>query len=87
MKEFSKEELARYNGENGVAAYIAYKGKVYDVSGSFFWKDGSHQVLHNAGIDLTDAMEQAPHGGDVLEKFPVVGILQSAATDSSKVGS
>lgn len=78
MKEFSKEELARYNGKNGRPAYAAYKGKVYDLSGSLLWKDGSHQVLHNAGVDLTDAMEQAPHGGDVLEKFPLLGILRDA---------
>jgi len=78
MREFSKEELALYNGKNGAPAYAAYKGKVYDVSGSFLWKDGDHQVLHNAGMDLTDVMEQAPHCGDVLDKFPVVGTLLCA---------
>jgi predicted heme/steroid binding protein len=78
MKEFSKEELARYNGKNGRPAYAAYKGKVYDLSDSFLWNDGSHQVLHNAGTDLTDAMEQAPHGKDALEKFPLVGTLRDA---------
>ena len=31
-----------------------------------------------AGVDLTNALEQAPHGGDVLEKFPVVGIIPGA---------
>jgi predicted heme/steroid binding protein len=78
MKEFSKEELARYNGKNGRPAYAAYKGKVYDLSDSFLWNAGSHQVLHSAGVDLTDFMEQAPHGGDVLEKFPLVGTLRGA---------
>jgi len=75
MKEFTEEELAQYNGKNGNPVYVVYKGKVYDVSASFLWKDGIHQVLHSAGADLTDALEQAPHGGDVLEKFPVVGVL------------
>ncbi len=78
MKVFTKEEVAQYNGKNGNPAYVIYKGKVYDVSASFLWKDGTHQVLHSAGVDLTNAMEQAPHGGDVLEKFPVVGILHGA---------
>ncbi len=78
MKEFTEEELAQYNGKNGNPVYVAYKGKVYDVSASFLWKDGSHQVLHSAGLDLTDALEQAPHYEDVLEKFPVVGILHGA---------
>jgi len=82
MKEFTEEELARYNGKNGNPVYVAYKGKVYDVSTSFLWKDGTHQVLHKAGADLADALEQAPHSGDVLEKFPVVGILHSANAPS-----
>ena len=77
LKEFSKEELARYNGEKGAPAYVAYRGKVYDVSESFLWKDGKHQVLHRAGVDLTDDMEQAPHGADILGKFPVIGTLQT----------
>jgi predicted heme/steroid binding protein len=78
MKEFTEEELVRYNGKNGNPAYVAYDGKVYDVSASFLWKDGAHQVFHRAGVDLTDALEQAPHGGEVIEKFPVVGILRIA---------
>ena len=76
MKRFSKEELARYNGKNGAPAYIAYKGKVYDLSASFIWRNGRHQVLHNAGEDLADSLEQAPHGVEMLERFPVIGILR-----------
>lgn len=75
---FTKDEVAQYNGKNGKPAYVIYKGKVYDVSASFLWKDGTHQVLHSAGVDLTNALEQAPHGGDVFEKFPVVGIIPGA---------
>jgi len=78
LKKFTEEELARYNGEKGNPVYVGCKGKVYDVSASFLWKDGTHQVLHRAGVDLTNALEQAPHGGDVLEKFPMVGILHCA---------
>lgn len=76
MKSFSKEELAQYNGNNGAPAYVAYKGKVYDVLGSFLWRRGRHQVLHNAGQDLTDSIEQAPHGVEMLERFPMVGTLR-----------
>ena len=78
MKQFTEEELAHYNGKKGKPAYVVYEGKVYDVSASFLWKDGTHQVLHNAGVDLTVALEQAPHGADALKKFPVVGILRGA---------
>lgn len=78
MQEFTEEELAQYDGNGGTPAYIAYKGNVYDVSSSFLWKGGVHQVYHSAGRDLTEAVEEAPHGGAVLERFPVVGVLRGA---------
>lgn len=73
MKKFNEQELARCDGKNGALAFIAFKGKTYDVSSSFLWKQGVHQVLHNAGRDLTDSIEKAPHGIDPLKKFPIVG--------------
>ena len=75
MRVFSREELSEYDGSNGIA-YVAYDGKVYDVSQSFHWKRGVHQVTHHAGLDLTDAMKQAPHGPDMLDEFPLVGELR-----------
>jgi predicted heme/steroid binding protein len=77
LKKFSRGELARFNGKNGAPVYIAYSGKVYDVSHSFLWKDGNHEVLHSAGRDLTEAVKDAPHGREVLEKFPIVGTLRT----------
>ena len=76
MKQFSEEELSLYDGRDGRPAYIAYEGKVYDVTTSFLWKGGRHQVLHYAGRDLTKELENAPHGSDLLERVPVVGILR-----------
>jgi predicted heme/steroid binding protein len=83
MKVFTLKDLAKYNGKNGKPAYVAYNRRVYDVTNSFLWKDGRHQVLHNAGTDLTTAIKQAPHGRDILAKFPMVGILQEAGTHGS----
>jgi predicted heme/steroid binding protein len=74
MRKFTKKELAQYDGKDGVSAFIAYEGKVYDVSHSFLWQDGQHQVLHTAGVDLTASLDQAPHGADLLERFPVIGM-------------
>jgi predicted heme/steroid binding protein len=73
MKVFTEEELIKFDGKNGNKAFIAFKGQVYDVTGSFHWKDGKHWVVHKAGEDLTDKMNHAPHFEDVLEKFEVVG--------------
>ncbi len=41
MKEFDADELAGFNGEkNGNPIYVAYDGKVYDVSQSKLWRKG-----------------------------------------------
>ncbi|HEX9076755.1 MAG TPA: hypothetical protein VF932_13305 [Anaerolineae bacterium] len=42
---------------------------------SFLWQNGKHQVVHNAGADLTEYLTEAPHGPEMLQKFPVVGML------------
>ncbi len=76
MKQFSKDELAKNNGKNGTSAFIAYNGKVYDVTKSSRWEDGEHENMHDAGKDLTDDLESmSPHGADVMERFPVIGTL------------
>lgn len=73
LKRFTKEDLARYNGQDGAPVYIAFEGRVYDVSDSALWEDGNHQGVHDAGVDLTSEMDDAPHGDRVLRGFPVVG--------------
>jgi predicted heme/steroid binding protein len=75
MRQFSREDLAKYNGKDGAPAYIAYGGRVYDVSESFLWQRGRHQARHAAGMDLTGELAQAPHGAELLARFPVVGVL------------
>lgn len=74
MRIINKQELSKYNGR-AAPAYVAYKDKIYDVSGSFLWRRGRHQALHNAGEDLTENLSDAPHRANMLERFPVVGIL------------
>jgi predicted heme/steroid binding protein len=75
MKAFTKDELARYDGKEGRPAYVAYQGRVHDVSASFLWKTGKHQAFHKAGCDLTAALGDAPHGPELLERFPIVGMM------------
>lgn len=72
---FTREELRQYSGRDGAPAYIAYKGNVYDVSDSLLWQGGRHQALHAAGEDLTEALQRAPHGAEMLERVKLVGIL------------
>ncbi|MEA3433350.1 MAG: cytochrome b5 domain-containing protein, partial [Campylobacterota bacterium] len=77
------EKLQHYNGQNGRKAYVAYKGKVYDVTGNRFWKNGIHKRIHKAGLDLTEAMENAPHAEEVFSGFSIVGILKESHPSKS----
>jgi predicted heme/steroid binding protein len=72
LPNFTAEELAKYDGQNGQPAYIAYQGKVYDISAGPNWSGGDH-LGHVAGVDLTDELDSAPHGEEVFEGMPVVG--------------
>ena len=74
------EKLKQYNGINGQKAYIAYKGNVYDVSSSPLWKNGTHKKLHEAGLDLTDALEKAPHAEEVFARFTIVDMLDQESS-------
>ncbi|MCQ6963142.1 cytochrome b5 domain-containing protein [Methanolobus chelungpuianus] len=77
MEEFTLEEVAKYNGRNGQRAYVVYSGKVYDVTDSDFWDGGEHMGLHEAGTDLTEALDmEAPHENDSLDNFKVVGVIR-----------
>lgn len=74
MKEFTRDELAAFNGKNGSPAYVAYKGVVYDVTDSAMWGDGDHEGMHFAGTDLTTEHDDAPHDVYVTD-FTEVGRL------------
>jgi len=76
MKEFNPKELSEYNGQNGKPVYIAHQGKVYDVTRSKLWQGGLHMRRHHAGGNLTADIQAAPHGTEVLERYPQVGILK-----------
>ena len=76
-REFTLEELKNYDGKGGKPAYIAYKGKIYDVTDNYLWIDGDHQGEHEAGADLTEQMAQAPHGEEALDRVKLVGVLVS----------
>ena len=84
-REFTREELAAHNGAAGGAVYIAFRGKVYDVSGSSLWAHGRHMNLHEAGHDLTAELEEAPHEEEVFQRYPQVGIIKEAPEPEPEV--
>ncbi|MBI2856776.1 MAG: cytochrome B5, partial [Chloroflexi bacterium] len=42
MKTFTASELAAFDGAGGTPVYVAYQGKVYDVTNSSLWTNGQH---------------------------------------------
>ena len=79
MKEFSPEEIEACDGRDGRPCYLIHEGKVYDVSGSKLWKGGLHMRRHKAAVDLTGDIQAAPHGAEVLERYPQVGTVKQGA--------
>ncbi len=77
MKEIEPEELKTYDGKDGNPVYIAYKGAVYDVTGSAKWKGGVHMLRHHAGGDLAAEIAAAPHSIEVLERYPQIGVVKN----------
>ncbi len=83
-QDLTVEELHSFDGKEGRPAFIAYNGKVYDVTNSKLWREGSHARKHLAGHDLTDALRTAPHKEDKVLPMPLVGNLIEAGAKIPK---
>lgn len=80
-RTFTAAELKKYDGRDGMPAYAAVDGIVYDLTKSKSWKGGKHMALHNAGADLSSELHnKAPKAihkdGKIMEKMPKVGVLE-----------
>ncbi|RLB73542.1 MAG: hypothetical protein DRH06_10530 [Deltaproteobacteria bacterium] len=78
------EELARFDGIDGRATYVAVNGIIYDISSSQLWQSGRHEGGHKAGQDLTEELRSAPHLKSVIERFPVVGKVQNRGEEKQQ---
>jgi predicted heme/steroid binding protein len=67
-------ELARYNGQNGMPAFVAVDDTVYDVTKVKAWANGKHHG-NKAGTDCSKAILKSPHRKSVLRKLKKVGII------------
>jgi predicted heme/steroid binding protein len=76
LKPFTLEELQRFDGTGQKPIYVAYKGKVYDLSTSPLFQGEKRMRCHLAGKDLTKDIDIAPHGEDRVFKFPLIGRLK-----------
>lgn len=74
MTTYTSAQLALRNGQDRDEVWVAYQGRIYDVTKSRLWKKGMH-YKHWAGQDLTHELPDAPHTEKVFEKFEVIGLL------------
>ena len=79
MKDISDEDLKRHDGKGGRPAYVVHGDDVIDVSDSRLWQGGLHMNRHHAGRDLSTDIQGAPHGLEVLERYPTVGRYRRGA--------
>lgn len=78
MMMLTLEELAAYNGMNGMPAYVAFDGMIYDVTDHPQWTTGEHGG-NMAGTDITEMLKAAPHGVSKLEELKKVGTIKTGA--------
>lgn len=74
MPFYTRAQLALRNGQDRDEIWIAYNGKIYDVTPSRLWRNGKHYE-HWAGQDLTPELKDAPHSEQVFSKFKIIGEL------------
>lgn len=74
LPAYSRAQLALRNGSDREEIWIAFRGIIYDVTGSRLWRNGRHYE-HWAGQDLTDELADAPHTEQVFGRFAAVGRL------------
>ncbi|RVU70954.1 MULTISPECIES: cytochrome b5 domain-containing protein [Lactobacillus] len=73
-RTFTREELAKFDGEDGREAYVAVNGVVYDMTGNPHVKASAHHG-NLAGQDITEAIMRSGHGDKVMAHLKVVGKL------------
>lgn len=75
MKEYTLEDLEKYDGKEGRPAYVVVEGNVYDVTNNPYWKEGGHFGA-NAGEEMTKTFYEChAKSTGVLKKLPIVGVL------------
>jgi arsenite oxidase small subunit len=74
-RSYSRDELEKFDGKEGRPFYIVFKGKIYDLSNSKLWMQGTHMGIHTRDEDLAETIKNAPHGEEMLQRFTVQGIF------------
>jgi len=78
-RSYTLEELALYDGKDGNDCLVAVDGDVYLIEGFALWVGGEHITSGGrarCGFDLTEVIDESPHGRSKLELLKKVGTLE-----------
>lgn len=75
LKQLTLEDLLKYNGQNGMPAYVEVEGNIYDVTDNPYWKNGKHFGV-SSGEAVTNTFYAChARNPEVLKKLKIVGVL------------
>lgn len=77
-RSFTAEELTLYDGKEDNQCLVAVDGDVYLIEGFTLWAMGEHVPSGGqarCGFDLTDVIDESPHGRSKLQLLKNVGTL------------
>jgi predicted heme/steroid binding protein len=81
-RSYTLEQLAEHNGEDGTDCLVAVDGDVYLIEGFALWQMGEHIPSGGrarCGLDLTEVIDESPHGRSKLDLLRKVGnLIQSS---------
>ncbi len=81
-RSYTLEQLAEHNGEEGADCLVAVDGDVYLIEGFALWQMGEHVPSGGrarCGLDLTEVIDESPHGRSKLDLLRKVGnLIQSS---------
>ena len=77
-RSFTSEELARHDGKV-LERFDQLRVDVYLIEGFLLWKMGEHVPSGGkarCGLDLTEVIDESPHGRSKLQLLKKVGTLE-----------
>ena len=77
-RPYTLEELAEHDGKEGTDCLVAVDGDVYLIEGFALWQMGEHLPSGGrarCGLDLTEVIDESPHGRSKLNLLRKVGNL------------
>ncbi|MBN1290236.1 MAG: hypothetical protein JXB48_00220 [Candidatus Latescibacteria bacterium] len=84
MKISTQEELSLFDGKNNNPPKSHIKERCSICPSVFLWRNAKHQFMHFADRDMTDDLENVPHGDDLLDKIPNISVMYAGEKEETK---